>query len=122
MNSLTQTRIDVADTLAEAGLNAFASVPERAAPPLVGVMAGNPYVEDGKTFTDNTVRLVVRILLLPGDADVVLEQLEDVISKVVVALRNDQWSISVGELGEVAAGTANYPAVDITITNLIKIS
>lgn len=121
MNPLTQTRQDVADALAVAGMNAFAFVPDRVSPPLAAVMTGNPYVEDGTSITNNLVRLVVRVILTPAADEVATAALEDSITKVITALRNDQWSISVGEFGEMTIGNANYPAVDVTITNYITI-
>lgn len=121
MNALTQTRVDVADTLKDEGLNAFAFAPDRVSPPLVAVMTGNPYVEDGKTFTNNLIRLVVRVIEMPAADEVATEALEETIATIVTALNPDQWSISVGEFGELNIGTGTYPAVDITITNYITI-
>lgn len=122
MNALSQTRQDVADTLKAQGLPAYSYLPERVSPPLVGVMAGTPFVEDGNTFTNNLIRLIVRVIVPPSDVTKADEDLEDAIAKVIIALRPDQWSISVGEFGTLTVGNANYPACDITITNLIEIN
>lgn len=123
MNSISQTRQDVADTLRDAGLNAFASLPDRMTPPLVGVTHGSPLVESGDSpaIGSTKVNLVVRIILAPGDSDLRMEELEDAVSTVVLALQPDQWTYYTDPVGSITVGTAEYPAVDINITNDITL-
>lgn len=121
-NALTTLRQDIAETLADAGLNAFAFIPDRATPPLVGVTPDEPYVEDGPKFNGSSISLTIRCIGRPGTADVEDTQMEDTICTVIAALAPYQFSISVAKPGYLTIGTADYPACDINVTTQIKIT
>jgi hypothetical protein len=120
-NALTQTRQDVADTLQAAGLATVHTMPDRLTPPVAIVKADDPYVQDGTTFTNTALGLVVQVVAQNGANEVMAEALDDAICKVIAALKSDQWTISVGEPYALTNGTAEYPAVDISISNWIEI-
>lgn len=121
MNALTQTRMDVADTLTAAGLNAVDTIPERITPPVAVIMPGSPYVEDGTTFTNTLIRLVVRVITANATNETMANQLDDAIADTLIALKADQWNVSVDEPFVLAVQNAEFPAADITITNWIEI-
>lgn len=121
MNALSQTRQDVSDTLVEAGIVATDSIPDRITPPIAVIMPGNPYVEDGNTTTNVAIQLVVRVITNVATNEVMADALDDVISAVVIALKADQWTVSVSEPFALAANNTEYPAVDITISNWITL-
>jgi hypothetical protein len=121
MNSLTQLRIDVAETLSDAGLNAYAFIPDRATPPLVGVTPYAPYITDGPTFKQSTVYLTIRVINKAGSAETEDEQMEDVICAVVAALQPFNFTINVAKPGYLTIGNADYPACDINVSTEINI-
>ena len=121
MNPLTQARNDVADLLSAAGINAYAYMPDRAAPPLVAVTGGNPYVEAGNTMTNDLVRFTVRVVLTPGDAGVRAEELDDMVLAVSDTLANNGWALTVNEPGSITIGTGEFPAVDISVEKYLEL-
>lgn len=120
-NPLTQARNDVTDLLNAAGLNAYAYMPDRVSPPLVAVQGGTPYVETGNTFTSNLVRFTVRVVLAPGDAGLRAEELDDMVFAVSDALVDTGWTVTVNEPGSITVGTAEYPAVDISVEQYLDL-
>jgi hypothetical protein len=120
-NTLTQLRIDVAETLAGAGLNAHAFIPARATPPLVGVTPDSPYITDGPQFGRSTVYLSILVINKPGTPDAEDEQMEDAICAVIAALAPYNFNISVGKPGYLTLGTADMPSCAIDISTEIQI-
>lgn len=121
MNALSTTRADVATVLTAAGLNAVYSIPDRITPPVAVIMPGSPYVEDGTTYTNNLIRLVVRVITNAASNEVMADDLDAAISSALIALSPDQWNVSVSEPFALVVGTAEFPAADITITNWITL-
>lgn len=122
--TLQSVRQGVADALNGAGLNASYTVPDRPAPPLVVVQPGEPYVDEtavaGQTIYEMTLR--VTVIVATGTNEKTMNDLDDGISKVIVGLKEQQWSVRVGEPYALVIGATEYPAVDITITNYVEIN
>lgn len=121
MNALAQTRLDVATVLTAAGVNASDSMPDRITPPVAVIKAGDPYLDEGKTFTDTAINLTIQVIASNGTNAVMQDALDDAICAVVTALKADQWTVKVGAPYALQTGTAEYPAVDIGITNWITL-
>jgi hypothetical protein len=120
-NTLTQLRIDVAETLSDNGLTAYAFIPDRATPPLVGVTPDSPYITDGPTFNVSTINLTIRCINRPGTPDKEDEQMEDTISAVIAALKPFGFNMTVNKPGYLTIGNADYPTCDINVSTEIEI-
>ena len=63
MNTLKDVRDEISVQLGTAGVSCYGYVPERVNTPAAIVEAGNPYMEQGETFTDFVVRMNVVLLV-----------------------------------------------------------
>lgn len=118
--TLALLRQEVADALTEAGINAFDYIPERISPPVAIVSAGDPYIEQGQTYCDFTVRLAITLVAGTATNKTVTAALDSLI-ETAVNVTGDWLIESVGQPFTFAANNAEYLAVRVTITQTTEI-
>lgn len=86
-NALTATRDALKQLLDDAGLFAFAVLPETVTPPVCLVGPGSPYLSyEGAGFGSQIVRLSIAVLADAGTNDVTVETLDELILRVIDAV------------------------------------
>lgn len=125
-NALTEVREKLATVLTDVGLHAFKTVPDRAVPPMVYVAPGSPYVSyEGAAFRGEIVRCNVIPVASRGTNDGAAEELDDLVLKVLDALRQreglDEFLVNdVGLPGQVTLNGQQHLAVAIEVQTEIQ--
>lgn len=112
--TLKDLRSDVATALEAAGITASPIIPERVAPPLAIISAGDPYLEEEGTFNQFLVRLEVTLVAKTATNAVATDALDDLIQGAITALGG--WTVSVGQPFMLSVNNATYLASKFTIT------
>lgn len=123
MNALTAARRDLAQALAQAGLDATSHPAARPAPPCLQV-ASLTIQGDGAPFGSWPVRVRIRCITRPADPATAADHLDDLVTTAVTALtETTDWAIeSVGEPYTLVLTEAQtYPATDINATSIITL-
>jgi len=102
-NALAALRGRMRDALAENGLSAFSTAPENAAPPLVYVGPGDPYISRetaafGHVVAHNQVVLVAS----PGVNESAADELDQMVVDALAALEDIADAFTVGRPGHIA--------------------
>lgn len=111
---------EVKAELQEAGINSFDYLPERLNPPVAIVSPGEPFVEEGDTFT--TFKVTLDVVLVAGKATNVVstDQLYDLIDTAIFNLGD--WKVStVQRPYQLEANGAYYLATTLTISKFTEI-
>lgn len=124
MTTLTQARADLSTALADAGLPAIDHEPDRPAPPQVVVSPGSPWMEPAGTFSGMVIlAAVLRIVVPPGSRTYVLNQLEDLTTRVLTVIDDSEWSLDHIErpVTLIVDSSRAFPCVDVVITRTITL-
>ena len=116
MNDLYEAKETVKGWLVAEGIDARIN-PSNVGPDVVVIEAGSPYVEAGETFTEQTVRYEVVCIGPSVDREDAEENLDQLISNVIVALKENNCLIEVvSQPGDLPYGTAIYLAATVTVS------
>ncbi|HEY1178605.1 MAG TPA: hypothetical protein VGF17_20820 [Phytomonospora sp.] len=121
-NDLTALRQRIVDDLTGLGFNAHTVMPETAAPPVVWVVPGDPYVtRDGATFGGLLVRHQVNFAAAPGTNEAAAEELDALVLDVLDALDTlpDLVTGDVDRVGLAPINGQHYLAAGIHVTTEI---
>lgn len=123
MSRLGELRARVRDGLTGAGLFAFSTVPEKAAPPMAYVGPGEPYLTpEGAAFGGHIARLQVVLVASAGVNDTRADELDAMVDTAVAALDDlpgEPLDYEVGRPGEIAINGQPYLGVAINVTTEI---
>ncbi|RZU66752.1 hypothetical protein EV379_3118 [Microterricola gilva] len=86
-------REDLVDSLAGLDLNTYTHIPGRMALPGAFVMAGSPYIEQGQTFGERTVRFEVVLCTQQGDNASETPALDELIEGAQARLEAAGWQV-----------------------------
>lgn len=117
-NALTDTRDRLKTALAEAGLTAHVTVPERVTPPLAFVAPGEPYLTpEGATFGGEILRHEIVVVARAGVNDKKAADLDALIVTAVDALQTveDQVVEEVSRPGQISLGGQAFLATTIHV-------
>lgn len=118
---LKTTLSEVQAVLAGVGFKSFDYLPERVNPPVAIVSPGEPFVEEGDTFT--TMKVTLDVVLVAGKASNKQStyDLYDLIDTAVFNLGD--WHVdSVQRPYQLEANGVPYLATTVTISNEIEIT
>lgn len=121
MSAITTAKDDLAVVLRDMGLSVITHEPDRPSPPQVIIKAAGEYLTKSETFTARDLNLILIVTVRDGSASVVIEQLDDLIDQITLALddiaRVGHWHVTepVTLLGE----HWTIPAVEIHLTYTI---
>ena len=101
-NTLLQARQELALLLSAAGVSVFSYLPEKVVPPVAVIEPGQPYMQQGDTFTAFTVRLNVILLAAPASNETATAELDQAICEVVDAVE----SFFVGDIDQPSTFTS----------------
>ena len=108
--------------LADVGLSAFSTTPDVAAPPLVYVGPGAPYVtREGAAFGHVIAHNQVVVVASPGVNEATADELDQMVVDTLIALEDAEVvdTFSVGRPGAVVLDGQEYLAVGIDTTTEI---
>lgn len=89
MSVYADQRRQIRDVLTEAGINAYATAPERVTPPCAFVGPGDPYItRDGAGMGAEIVRHAVTVVVAAGVNDQRADDLDEFIGTVLDALES----------------------------------
>ena len=91
MNTLAGCRTELRLLLGAAGVSVIDHIPERVVPPAALLEPGSPYMEDGETFCELTVRFQLVILAPVAVNEVETNALDQLICDAIDAL--DTWNV-----------------------------
>ncbi|WP_084130315.1 hypothetical protein [Demequina sp. NBRC 110055] len=116
--TLKAEREAIADALTTAGLKGWAWVPEAPVAPCAIVQPGSPYLTaDGATFCGYHTRYLVSVLARVGTNEKVTDDLDQLIELACQTLTVTE----VSEPFALTFNTANYYAVNLTVTGSISL-
>jgi len=122
MSELMTVSTDLADTLKDAGIPAFPTLPNRITPPVAVVQAGSPFLSQGGSFGEFKSRWDITLVTPTGANDVSTEKLYVLLEDSIVALVNSKYSIEeVSKPYALEANNATYVAIDLKIYNNVRI-
>lgn len=120
MSTLGTLRQELVDSLAGLDLNLYTHIPGRMALPGAFVMAGSPYIEQGQTFGERTVRYEVIVCTQQGDNASETSELDELIEAAQAALEADGWLIElVSQPYGMAFNNAQGLVTSITVTSSV---
>lgn len=93
MAVLNTLRQEITQSLTGLGLNLYTHIPGRMSLPGAFVMAGSPYVEQGQTFGERTVRFEVVLATQTGENSAETSALDALIEAAQAALESDGWLV-----------------------------
>ncbi|SJM66835.1 hypothetical protein [Agrococcus casei] len=118
MSSLKTIRELAETTLKDAGLNAYAYVPGRIAPPCAVIQAGDPYIEQAETFIEHVIRLEIVIVLRAGDNRRTATDLDEYLETHIDALDEAGFLVqNVTQPTPITWNSTDYPGVIVTVTH-----
>ncbi|MDU6757760.1 hypothetical protein [Actinomyces sp.] len=122
MNVITQTRNHVRDQLEAAGLAAVDFEPDRLSTPQVVIGAGSPYLQQGETFSTDTLNLRLVCIAQNGPDYQVQRDIDEMIIKVTDVLAGipQVQAYQVNAPMTLVAENFTAPAVEITTTITIE--
>lgn len=114
---LAEVRARLRNALTDAGLSAYATVPERVTPPLVFVGPGDPYVTtESANFGSEIVRCEVVVVASPGVNNTTADELDGLILTAFDAAEAAQFAVeSVERPGRITLGGQQFIAAAITV-------
>jgi hypothetical protein len=86
MNTLKSVRQEISVQLSAAGISNYEFVPSRVNVPAAIIEPGSPYMEQGETFADFTVRMNVVLLVAGTTNDTATDELDQLIVNAIDAL------------------------------------
>ena len=110
---LKATRQEAALQLAAAGLTTYAYLPERMSVPAAVITPGSPYVEEGETFTEFTVRLKVTVLVR-GTNETATDELDELLCSALDELETFDIE-AVSEPAAYAFSDGQYLGAEVAI-------
>lgn len=122
MNGITQARTDLVVSLQEAGIKAYSTLPERMTAPCAAISTGDPYLEEGDTFSRSDAMLVRFELFLvsgTGTNEKAVSDLEQMITDAILYLGD--YTVVVGPPTMREANGAYYLSSVLTITKMINL-
>ncbi len=123
MSSLSDLRIELADTLSSLGVNTYTHLPGKATPPSCIVMAGSPYVETGQTFGEHLVRLEAWVSTQKGDNESEAMSVDALTEQAITALMRDGWVIeSVSQPFSFEINNGQFLTTAITVTTPVTLT
>ena len=121
MNIIYDAKEEVIGWLNSAGIDAELS-PNTIAGNMVVLEAGSPYVEQGETFTESTIRFDLVCIGPSIDREDCEERLDQLISNVIGVVQANNCPIEVvSQPGDLPYGQAIYFAATVTMTASIEI-
>jgi len=93
MTVLTELRTELVDALVGLDLNTYTHIPGRLALPGAFVMAGSPYISQGQTFGERTVRFDVVLATQTGGNASETSALDELIESAQAALESAGWLV-----------------------------
>lgn len=122
MNAITQTRKLVQSRLREAELRAVDYEPDRLSTPQVVIGAGSPYLQQGETFSTDTLSLRLVCIARNGSDYQVQRDIDEMIIKVTDVLAGipQVQTYQVNAPMTLVAENFTAPAVEITTTITIE--
>lgn len=117
--SLNEERLAVAELLDAAGVKTYDHIPERVTPPAAILVPGSPYLEQGQTFCDYTMRLEVTLVSGTASNAATTKALDTLVEQAVVALGQDYDVDEVAQPFQLSANNALYLATRVNISTTI---
>ena len=116
MNTLAQARQEIKLVLDRAGYSVSTFVPARPTPPLVVLEPGEPYMEEGETFSSFNVRFQLICLAAVATNEKATEALDQMIMDIVDELET-YFIDSVERPGSFEANGVSYLGTTIQISD-----
>lgn len=88
---LRAARDELSLLISNTGTPVFQHIPRAIVPPVVMLEPGTPYIEEGTTFCDFTVRMNAVVLASQSDNEVATDELDTLICDVLDAV--DTWTV-----------------------------
>ncbi|SNS41584.1 hypothetical protein SAMN06309944_0164 [Micrococcales bacterium KH10] len=121
MSVLNDIRTGIVQALEAAGIQAFDHLPERLNPPVAVLVPGSPYLEAGDVFGTHKVRYTVALVAGNATNDMATKALDELIETAVTALWDTADLERAGDVYTYQANNGQYLAVDLEISDVIRI-
>ena len=120
---IAEARTQLLEILEDAGLRAYAEVPERAQPPLAVMVPSADWIENGETFGEFVVSFDVEIITATGANTVISKALDETVEAALVAIYNAPraYAASVGQPQAVEIGGGVYLGATITVRQYLNL-
>ena len=120
---IAEARAQLLEILEDAGLRAYAEVPERAQPPMAVMVPAVDWIANGETFGEFVISFDVEIIAATGSNTVISKALDEAVEDALVAITNapKAYAAAVGQPSAVEIGGGVYLGATITVRQFFNL-
>jgi hypothetical protein len=120
---IAEARAQLLEILEDAGLRAYAEVPERAQPPMAVMVPSVDWIANGETFGEFVLSFDVEIIAATGSNTVISKALDEAVEDALVAITNapKAYAAGVGQPSAVEIGGGVYLGATITVRQFFNL-
>lgn len=120
---IAEARAQLLEILEDAGLRAYAEVPDRSQPPMAVMVPSSDWIASGETFGEFVLSFDVQIIAATGANTVISKALDELVEDALVAITNAPkvYAAGVGQPAAYEIGGGVYPGATITVRQFFNL-